>query len=507
MMDKFKQCWITQKIEDEIRRNLPQFVFYENTGISTRCYCTACDSWYIDSPLKRKFQSQSNYKHNEFGVCTACGEDVQFKAMHYGKKSYRHRQNFAVFYAIGGNLLIRCFTAYQFFTEDSLKPDFTLEEITRYHLSPKKAIQYMFHWKNGWIERSTPPKEPVFCKFMSRYKDRSYITINEACIQETFLKYCVTGLPMEIDRHYIITYLCRCTIHPNLEYLMKGGFFYLGMEYVIGTAGVRINWRSNNLLKMLHLDRTELKYCFGKTAAHYRNYLFFKNRIFHTNSQETIRYFEKFGIIDYLIIELHSRICVPFRKIMDYIEKQSNEHSIGYTSRDWLDYLKECQQLRYDLTDFAVSMPKHLHDAHQRTMQIMQVEADKKAEKLMKESNQKRTSLPFIDEKMGLKIVVPQSIDEIIAEGRVLSHCVGGYAERHAKGKLHILFLRKINAPNVPYYTMEVSTEGKIIQCRGYKNNIERNGGRPKPPEIQAFEDEYQKYLQILFDKSGRKPT
>ena len=192
---------------------------------------------------------------------------------------------------------------------------------------------------------------------------------------------------------------------------------------------------------------------------------------------------------------------------MDYIEKQSNEHSIGYTSRDWLDYLNECQQLLYDLTVFAVSMPKHFHDAHQRTMQIMQVEADKKAEKLMKESNQKRTSLPFIDEKMGLKIVVPQSIDEIIAEGRVLSHCVGGYAERHAKGKLHILFLRKLNAPNVPYYTMEVSTEGKIIQCRGYKNNIERNGGRPKPPEIQAFEDEYQKYLQILFDKSGRKPT
>lgn len=507
-MDEFKQCGITPDQEDEIRSSLPQFVFYEKNGSQTSCYCTACHSRYKDGPLERVFQLQSNYKHNEYGSCTVCDASVQFKAMHRGRKSYQHRQNFAVFYAVGDDLLIRCFTANQYFEEDILEPDFTLEEKAKYHLSPGKAVQYKFQWEMGWTERATPPKEPVFANCMIYYQaNNSYTVIDDACIRNTFLRYCVTGLPQKIDC-FLITYLCRCAVRPNLEYLMKGGFFDLGMEYVIGQAGVRINWHSNNLLKMLHLDRTEVKYCAGKTAECYRNYLFFRKNIFHGNSQETLQRFEKFGSIDHRLIELHNRTNVPFHRIMDYIEKQNTGQDIVYTSHDWLDYLDECRQLHYDLTDTAVSMPKHLQTAHQRTMQILKVKADQKVAEQLKESNQKRIDLPFLDEKMGLEILVPQSVNEIVAEGRALSHCVGDYAERHAKGRLHILFLRKTDAPDVPYYTMEVSTAGKIIQCRGYKNNIERNGGSPKPPEIQEFEAEYQQYLQTVFaEKNRRKPA
>ena len=74
----------------------------------------------------------------------------------------------------------------------------------------------------------------------------------------------------------------------------------------------------------------------------------------------------------------------------------------------------------------------------------------------------------------------PDSTDEIVVEGQKLSHCVGGYAERHATGKLTIMFLRQKSAPDEPYYTMEVSNDYKIVQCRGYKNNWVTNGGQEK---------------------------
>lgn len=94
--------------------------------------------------------------------------------------------------------------------------------------------------------------------------------------------------------------------------------------------------------------------------------------------------------------------------------------------------------------------------------------------------------------------MIPKSVQEIIDEGKRLNHCVGGYAQRHAEGRLTILFLRTTDKPDVPYYTMEVNTEGRIIQCRGYRNNCANN---PKPQDIIDFENEYQDYLDAVFGK------
>ena len=73
------------------------------------------------------------------------------------------------------------------------------------------------------------------------------------------------------------------------------------------------------------------------------------------------------------------------------------------------------------------------------------------------------------------------------------THGFGGYAERHFKGQTTIVFLRKTDDPDKPYYTMELDKTGKIKQCRGYRNNMADN---PKPPEIKTFEQHYEQYLQ-----------
>ena len=55
-----------------------------------------------------------------------------------------------------------------------------------------------------------------------------------------------------------------------------------------------------------------------------------------------------------------------------------------------------------------------------------------------------------------------------------LHHCVGGYAEKHARGETNILFVRKNEKPDQPLYTMEVTGSVKsgwrMVQIRANMN-------------------------------------
>ena len=112
----------------------------------------------------------------------------------------------------------------------------------------------------------------------------------------------------------------------------------------------------------------------------------------------------------------------------------------------------------------------------------------------MKERAEFLKQFEFIDEELGLFIRIPQNTEEIVSEGKTLVHCVGGYAERHANGKTNILFVRKTDEPDTPYYTMEVSNDYKIVQCRGYRNDTRA----PKSDIVKQFEEKYLNFLEEL---------
>lgn len=66
-------------------------------------------------------------------------------------------------------------------------------------------------------------------------------------------------------------------------------------------------------------------------------------------------------------------------------------------------------------------------------------------------------------------IRVPHKLEEITQEGISLNHCVGGYVGRHAMGDTNIIFLRKRESENVPFYTIEVK-DGTVVQIHGNHN-------------------------------------
>ena len=69
------------------------------------------------------------------------------------------------------------------------------------------------------------------------------------------------------------------------------------------------------------------------------------------------------------------------------------------------------------------------------------------------------------------QIVVPKGVADILAEGKILCHCVARnqndvYWDRISRHETYLLFLRKADAPHVPYYTLEVEPDGTIRQKR-----------------------------------------
>lgn len=81
-----------------------------------------------------------------------------------------------------------------------------------------------------------------------------------------------------------------------------------------------------------------------------------------------------------------------------------------------------------------------------------------------------------------------KSAQEIVAEGRILHHCVGGngYLNKHNKEETYILMLRFKEEPNTPYITVEISGKyPKILQWYGEKDR------KPDAENIQRWLDHY----------------
>ena len=101
-------------------------------------------------------------------------------------------------------------------------------------------------------------------------------------------------------------------------------------------------------------------------------------------------------------------------------------------------------------------------------------------------------------------IRAPMNKDEVLAEGRKLQHCVGGYAERHVQGKTTILFMRKVKKPDEPWLTIEMN-KNDLVQIHGFKNEGEHTAkGRFAPDPREVYREFLDTWLEWLGKGSKR---
>lgn len=510
-----------EELESISKEHMPQYVVYKQFKPGKyECYCTRCGKSYINDTV-----SGRNYVpvvgHKKKGVCLMCGNEVTFLAKGRGRKSVWDKANFAIYKLKGGNVYVQIYQICAEFTEAG-KADFDFQAAEKlYEIKPYRYHRYVFtpdgaqkweHWYH-YDYKDKKYNEVWECKktegnpcFQSSafYSETGYKSIGEECIKQSFLRFvydaALHSMSRQVIQQYDIKFFCEYCKHPNIEYLLKTGFGDIIEDKLIYNtmSGIKINWKQNDVKKMLKLNKAEIE-ALADVDCNTLNHYYRLRKLDPAMPVDDLRLYAK-RICDVDNVEwLVKHTELSLVKILNYRDKQK----IGFN--DWRDYIRQCIKLQYDITDNSISRPKDFFSAHERLTKILEAMANQEKQRLFEANNRLREEMQYVDEELGLMIVLPKSIDDIVREGKIQNHCVGGYADRHAEGKLHILFLRKISEPEKPYYTMEVNLKGDIVQCRGYANNWTQRGGKPKTDDVIEFEKRYKEYLKKVFKHTKSK--
>lgn len=190
-------------------------------------------------------------------------------------------------------------------------------------------------------------------------------------------------------------------------------------------------------------------------------------------------------------------------KILKYIQKQTEKRKEekGHTTytpegiiRAYRDYLRECEQLHFDLHDREILFPKDLVAAHDRTMKQISFEKNKADQEKFQKAVEKLEKFAWSEGEFFIRPAREQA--ELTAEGKALHHCVGGYIRCMAEGETAIFFLRKANEPDKPFYTLELQKK-RVIQCR-----TEHNASYDRNPDVKNFVD---MWMEKVVKKGGKK--
>lgn len=280
------------------------------------------------------------------------------------------------------------------------------------------------------------------------------------------------------------------TKYPNIEYLTKEGLKDLVQDKIDrGLTYRTINWKGKTIFKMLKINKQDLKQIKAQkiniTFSFLKVFQDAKKRDWNLTLEETISVAK-----DYLCCYDSLQNALKYssmKKLLNYFSKQYNNYNIYKTEKHYYghssvlttfrDYISDCVKLEMDTTKDQVVFPKDLYTAHQNTIKQIKMQKDEKLDLLIK--NRVKILEKYIFKCNGLTIRPAGSSSELIAEGAALTHCVGGYADRYAKGETDIFFIRKVSELDKSYYTIEIKKD-KIIQVHG-KNN------RSPSVDVQEF--------------------
>ncbi len=510
---------ITEKEIRQMNTFFQPYIFYHKISKNeTECFCTACN---------RSFIVNTTLYHKTPEICLHCRTTATAIAAGFSQKDKTETINFVLFkkhktkdivYAICLNAGKRYngdyrnwYNRLRICGKDFLRqPDLECDVLKIYVFKPGECRvyrrQYSYHDnKIKWIYTIVKKKIPqAFSATM--YKPADKIILNKELLFKTHLKYYAKALPLALSDR-LVEWLNLCSLYPIAEIAAKSKSTTIQrivqdrLCYDISYLDI-VNWKAKKPKDFLKISLNELKEFEQRS-----------NKAYSLKTLEVFARHKKKG--EKLSFDLCQYECnlmnydYNYKEIMKIIDikmlwnykKRQQKNGTWKGERTYLDYLDHAQKCGYDLAQSNILYPRDIQQAHDDAVanwQIVRAEAEKKeaereALKYGYPERYKKLCKKYAFEYGDLTIVVPKLASEIIDEGRILQHCVGGYASRHIQGKTTILFLRHKNEPEKPYYTIEIDEgERRLIQCHGFKNEWENK----KAEEVKAFEKEFAKFIK-----------
>jgi hypothetical protein len=203
-------------------------------------------------------------------------------------------------------------------------------------------------------------------------------------------------------------------------------------------------------------------------------------QLFDCSVKDICRYIPIYDYMDYGHISLENcskqelkNLRAEFRYLGDMAESGEGSLRLYMDYKRCLGQLDETNRKKWPLYPKDFSKIQKLHDdavnfLNRERDRIQAAKQAEKQQKYLENFYEKAKGLEMSDNTYS--IIACKDLMDLVKEGRTLSHCVGSYVTSVSEGREYILFLRKKNAIDMPYFTIDVTPEGRVRQIHGYGN-------------------------------------
>ncbi|GAA0434566.1 hypothetical protein GCM10008934_25030 [Virgibacillus salarius] len=459
---------VSQELVDYVR----DIVFYESRYVFVktvkgiqRGYCSHCEKDYMIDQLQP-------LKHNETWTCQHCASPVVVKSAGRGRKNL-FTDAYVVWYEksqVDSQAIVAMGLHVCRDYEDYRNVKTMFRKVSMYLFEPGYSEQRVYiGWRDVWSKLKKIRSESTG---LMQYKGTFISHENVATtVQNTPFQYSTWESYKNLyGREDLVHFFALAARYSCIEYLTKIGFrkFIEAKLTGLRTYGT-INWNGKTLEKVIRLSKSELKQLKRERVIPRPELLY----VYQTLKKHGLSVsFETADLLDDLFIEEAIKLHEPLDFVTKYALKQRSKSLLAYHStssiiRDLRDYWQEAEELGLDVTKDHIKYPNNLQKAHEDTSRRIKIKVDEKVNEQIKKRLPSLERHSFTQGRLHIRPAA--SSIELFDEGKALKHCVGQYAKRYAEGDTDIYVIRKNDAPNKSYFTVEIQ-QNRVIQCRGFRN-------------------------------------
>ncbi|MDD3212101.1 MAG: PcfJ domain-containing protein [Eubacteriales bacterium] len=483
---------------DDITDDNPEFLSY--------------DPW--ENWPKNKYKKTGKVKHGDLGHCPGCGAKVQYRSLNMGYRTQHERILLIVYQkSMAEENAITC-VGYDIKVNwrnmdrnGPYEPPMEIEPVElcvfRYGKSADRfLLKRRYIWEHdenkGYRINDIWTEWEHMGKCISGYQPgvgmggnsvvrtvldyRSYLdAMNGTVFEKIWNNHSKSIKNTDTWNYYDkISVMAKLTKYPCVEYLYKLGYDAIATYVIDNNAGKELYLRGKTARSVLRLSEAQWGEVKGKklilTPAVLRMARYVQKNKLRLNMELCVwisRQGSYAGHDGEIIDNLRKAREVDTVKAIKYCNRK------GVALRDYLDYVVQIRELKMSYKDKATVFPQNFEEMHTRLSDRISIQADAIAKKRLLKIT--ATLGGYCFSAFGFVLRPFISTEEVVREGTVLHHCVGGYAKSYAAGKTVLCCLREETALYRPMYTVEFTTDGRLVQCRG-----DHNRTRPEDEERLA---------------------
>lgn len=485
-------------LAEYIRRNCARHSYMFFSDKIGKAMCSRCGTEFDLADLPHMKHEASNRVQI---WCPECGTQVTPKDMRYGRKKLTDRGRITWTKAIKG---VTFFETDEFIIDyKAPHPTVLIAPVEMIRLSAKSQERWDWDWWDGWyqvkvIDLKAPPQVYAISDWHDHLYDRETGQIDVG----TDLRYANRDVERFYDMYFderwmiarLIRYLSDFLKYPAIEILEKSGFETIVANRANGVKSKYINIRAKDLRKILKVDGADVKAL--RQIDPSIGFMESLHQIRKKAPWAKVEDIAELGAImgrfvdarKMAMVETHTDMSKLYRRLLEERRATGDLVTLG----DYADYLEAVVRLGRRL-DKRTLYPKNFLEAHDQAMQEAEENKSSIDAANFARFQTEITGMtePYIS---GDLLIRPaKTPQELRNESQALNHCVRTYVEDVSAGRTSILFIRKTEAPEKPYYTLELNREGRVVQCRGFKN-------KAYPLEVGKFIHEWEQWR-----KKGRR--